>query len=376
MKFMKKSSVNVGLLAISIFVSLVLLELLTGYIYERLPERFNNGKRLVEIYIGNNSSILGSIEQHPYLLYQNTRNYHADGFKQNNSYGYRGKEFDLEKMDTSIRILALGGSTTYMYPYIKNPNNTWVSQLEAILKEKISPNIETINAGLSSATTAELLSSYVFRHKYLKPDILIIHTGGNDVVPLLFENYNPEYTHYRAAGSGHKPRRFESKLLSKSNLFKLFYSIWLNWNHSVYQEQPYALSLIDRENALDMVKKNNSSGFRRNLDTLIKIAKSDNVKVVLFAFLQAREENLTRNRKDIKGLEKAAIEGLDKHYRIMKDLADKYDIPLIIPAQSLFDDSWFIDNCHLNEQGEYMKATILSNHFINSKKIYFADVGK
>lgn len=376
MKLVSSTTANIGLVAASILVSLMLVELIAGYIYDNLPARYDNGKRLVEIYIGKSPSIQGTIEPHPYLLYQNTPNYYADGFKQHNSLGYRSKEFDLKKKDSKIRILALGGSTTYMYPFVKNPNNTWVSQLEVMLKNKITQNIEIINGGLPYATTAELLSSYVFRHKYLKPDILIIHTGGNDVAPLLFEKYDPEYMHFRSAGSSSKPRKFESKILSTSNFFKLFYAIWLKKEESVYHSQPYSFKLVDRKKAIGMVENNESKGFRRNLDTLIKLAIEENVKVVLFAFLQAREKYLSKNRKDIEGLEKAFVLALNKHYRIMEELSEKYAIPFLKPNRSLFEDSWFIDNCHLNEKGEYMKANILYNYFVEKKDKYFAGIGK
>jgi len=376
MKFKDKGIAKIGLFVISTLLFLGLLELMAGYAFEHLPAKYSNGKRLVSFFIGETPKTPGAIESHPYLLYQNTSNYYADGILQHNSFRYRGKEFDFKKADSSIRILALGGSTTYSYPYVKNPVDTWVSQLEIMLKEKINVDIETINGGLPNATTAELLSSYIFRHKYLKPDILIIHTGGNDVIPLLFADYNQEYSHYRGSGTGLNPRKFEFEILSASNFLKLFYALWLNSSHSIYQAKPYSLDKIDRESVLAMVKQNNSDGFRRNLDTLIKIAESDNTKVVLFPFLQARQEMLTNRREDLKGLEKALVAGLDKHYTIMKELSEKYDIPFIIPKQSLFKDAWFIDNCHLNELGEKMKANILFEHFSNSKDRYFLDANK
>lgn len=371
---MKKGIAKILLVTISVLVSIAVLELLSGYLFENLPNRFSNGKRLVEIYVKKPTSIPSSIEPHPYLLYQNTPNFRADGYLQHNSLGYRNKEFVPETFKSSVRILAVGGSTTHMYPYVKNPDDTWVSQLEVMLKEKINPKTVTINAGLPYATTAELLSSYVFRHKYLKPDILIIHTGGNDIAPLLFDNYNPEYTHFRAQGSGRNPRRFEPTLLSVSNFFKVIYAIWLTTNESVYQSQPFSFSLVDRHRALDMVTKNDSEGFRRNLDTLIKVAQDDGVKVVLFGFLQAREEFLSRNREDLKGIEKAFVVALEKHYNIMRDLSNKYNIPFITPDQSLFEDSWFLDNCHLNEQGEKTKAKILFDYFSREKEGYFKEI--
>lgn len=47
----------------------------------------------------------------------------------------------------------------------------------------------------------EVLGGYVFRHRYLKPDIVIVHEGGNDVMAMLFDHYNPAYTHLRAHGT-------------------------------------------------------------------------------------------------------------------------------------------------------------------------------
>jgi lysophospholipase L1-like esterase len=367
---MRKKMVNIGLLFISILFSLTLLEFLSTYLYDNLPSGFNNGKRIVNIYMGKSENVSPQIEPHPYLLYQNTKNYYSKGFLQHNSYRYRNKEFTLDKKRGG-RILALGGSTTHMFPYIENPEDTWVSKLESLLKKSINKNIQIINAGLGYATSAELLSAYVFRHQYLHPDIIIIHTGGNDIAPLLFENYNPEYTHFRAQGNGLIPRKFESDILQQSGMIRLLYAIWLNSLHTVYQSQPYGFSSINREKALDRIKSNKSLGFQRNLDTLIRLAKNDGVKIVLFGFLQARESFISKKRTDLKGLEQALIIGLEKHNKIMRNLSEKYNISFIEPDQALFDDTWFKDNCHLNEKGESMKAKILYRYFMNHKDNFF-----
>lgn len=357
---------NSKLLLISILVCVLLLEVFSAIIFNSLPEYFNNGKRIVEIYLGNEPEIKSKIEPHPYLLYQTTKYFSGKGFSQHNSLRYRNEEFDFEKDSSVTRILALGGSTTYMFPYVPNPKDTWVSQLESRLNEPKKGKFQVINAGLSYATTAELLASYVFRHQFLKPDILIIHTGGNDITPLFYENYNSEYTHFRASGSGLKPRKFENFILKISATIRLFYTIWLNTQETVYQSQPYTLDLVDREKALERVKQNESLGFRRNLETLVKMAKNDGVKVLLFGFLQAREENLATNKPVLKGLEKVYSIGLKKHYKIMKEISQKYEVPFVIPKQDLFEDSWFLDNCHLNEKGEKVKAEILFEYFTES----------
>lgn len=91
--------------------------------------------------------------------------------------------------------------------------------------------------------------------------------------------------------------------------------------------------------------------------------------MILFGFLQARKQYLSRNRPDLKGLEEAWIIEVEKHNKIMKRLSKKYNVAFIRPDQSLFNDAWFFDNCHFNEQGEAVKAAICINTCWNTKTI-------
>src|SRR5690606_14357674 len=76
------------------------------------------------------------------------------------------------------------------------PADTWVARLEAKLQAQTGRSVQVINAGLNYGTSVEALAGYVFRHRFLKPDLVIYHGGGNDVMPLFFDGYNPEYTHF------------------------------------------------------------------------------------------------------------------------------------------------------------------------------------
>ncbi|MEP7153957.1 MAG: GDSL-type esterase/lipase family protein [Nitrospira sp.] len=353
----------------SIGVSVALLEVAAGYLYDRAA--LANGKRTIDLYLDRptefRSSVKGadnaSITPHPYLLYTHTPNLTADGYRQTNSLGYRNEEFAVEKPSNTIRILVLGGSTTFMWPFIKNPADTWVARLEAKLQAISSQRVQVINAGINYGTSAEALAGYVFRHRFLQPDIVIYHGGGNDVLPLFFENYNPEYTHFRSHGGGTVPRPGEKKLLAGSNIGKYLYARWLEPVGSIFVTKPFWE--VDPQVALDRVKRQAPEGFERNIDYLVTLSKSSGADVVLFGFLQARKPYLSKNAGAFKGFEEALVVGLEKNYDVLQKVAHRHAVPFIIPNQDRFQDAWFQDNCHLTPDGEEVKAQIMFEELRN-----------
>ena len=130
-----------------------------------------------------NSAIKATIIPNPYSLYWNNPEYtDTDYGKIYNSLGYRSIE-ESEINVNSKRIFALGGSTTNVYPYVKDNSKIWTYLVETTLNENKPFNYHVINAGLPYGTTAELLSHYIFKGKYTNPDYVIYHGGGNDMMP-------------------------------------------------------------------------------------------------------------------------------------------------------------------------------------------------
>jgi hypothetical protein len=177
-------------------------------------ERLQNGRTIVERMAEGRTEVAAQIISHPYVLYANAPGFHDAGFRQINALGYRGPDVTIEKPPGLVRILALGGSTTLSYPFVKDPARTWVATLEDRLNQAAGARrFQVINAGLPYATSAELLAGYVFRHRFLQPDLVVIHEGGNDAVALMYPGYHPEYTHLRAAANTARPRPGERLLL-------------------------------------------------------------------------------------------------------------------------------------------------------------------
>ena len=346
----------------SVSCSIIVLEWVTGYLYERTP--FSNGKRIIDLYLGQQPTVRSdvngesaSLASHPYLLYTHLPNLTTDGYQQTNSLGYRNREFTVAKPPDTIRILVLGGSTTFMWPFVKNPADTWVACLEAKLKTISKKTVQVVNAGLNYGTSAEALAGYVFRHRFLQPDIVIYHGGGNDVLPLFFGNYTPEYTHFRRYGAGEIPRPGEKFLLRHSSTAKYVYSRWLEPIGAVVVTEPFWE--VDPKTALERVRMQAPEGFRRNLDMLVSSSQQAGSAVVLFGFLQARRQNLSKNAGAFKGFEEALILGLEKNYDVMREIAARYRVLFVIPPQDRFEDEWFQDNCHLSPAGEEVKAQIM-----------------
>jgi lysophospholipase L1-like esterase len=295
-----------------------------------------------------------TILPNPYSLYWNNPNFFDLYGKQYDDLGYRSHNYVPEEND--IKILALGGSTTNAYPYVKDRTKIWTSRLEEMIRSYTGRSAHVFNAGIPNGTSAELMAHYLLLGRYLKPDIVIFHEGTNDIGPLMYPGYKTDYSHVRRA-TPLQVRPFEKVILTNSYFFRLLYMVWLRNVGPIYQAEPFPLRLLPRQDVTKMVENNPSDAFRQNVRTIVSEARSDKSKVLLVSFLQARELNLSKNRPDLVGLEKALVIGVEKHNRIMAEISTEFGQHFLKLDSTRFKDDWFLDNCHLNEEGEAEKAS-------------------
>ncbi|OSI28355.1 SGNH/GDSL hydrolase family protein [Bradyrhizobium canariense] len=350
--------------AVSITLGAVMLNYGAKVIYssDNFQKTHQNGIRAVQYVVGQRPDIYGDDSQiipHPYLLYTNRPGFSGKGFVQHDEGGYRVVPQPNQAVHlTPKKILILGGSTTYSYPYVADPAHSWPGVLQSLL----GPGYQIINAGLSSATSAELLADYIFRHRYLKPDIVVFHEGGNDVLAMMFANYNPEYSHLRAPGTRPIAGTIDKHILARGGWpARLLYAH--NWNEltSVFSPMPYDLSGISPADALTRATNAPTTGFERNLDLLVRTIREDGATPVLFGFVQAREQFISRNRPDLLGREHAWIVGVGRNLAIMERIAKDQRLIYLDPKDFAASDDWFLDNCHLNEAGEAAKAKFVAS---------------
>lgn len=319
-----------------------------------LSSSHHGGVFQVKRIIGDTSiDKLQTIVSNPYSLYWNNPDYQDEFGYQFDRNGYRLNDYTPAKEE--IRVLVLGGSTTNAYPYVKNRNKIWTSQLQGFLSHWLKKPVHVFNAGLPYGTSAELLVHFLLKGRYLKPHIVIFHEGGNDVAPLLFPGYKTDYSHFRASTTAGYKRLGERTLLKHSYLARVVYSIWMS-ETGIYQHQPYSFSQVSRSEALKMVETNDSPAFKSNVEVITREAASLGALVLLVGFLQADKNIIGRNRPDLLGLEEALIAGVEKHDNIMKAIADNLGEHFFKLDRIRFKQNWFLDNCHLNEEGEEEKA--------------------
>jgi lysophospholipase L1-like esterase len=361
---------------IYILVLLVIFDFVVGFLYNRIAPPL--GQRNIMILLGKVDKETALNERpHPYLLWENTPDYISpEGIKQTNNLGYRNsKDFDLTKDPKVFRILALGGSTTYGY-LLDGPNDAWPAQLEGILNDALSENsnierIEVINGGLNYATSAELLLHYLFRDRYLDPDIVVIHTGGNDAKIQLFHDYNPDYTDFRPGWTAniHKLRKGEGFFIRHSNIVKLLYAIWLN--------DSVALPYIDKQaKSFDLkpayyvenAKKNEPVGFERNLRLLVRNVIDDGAEPILFPFVITSDEQFNTLSAEsaarvafTRKIRAGYLIALAKNDEVMRSLSLEYQVPFIVLSPEEIPTEYFLDDAHLSREGERIKASFVAN---------------
>ena len=337
-------------------------DLLFGwFVLPSLEKRLFNGAHIVNSWLDPDQALTTNVQPHPYMLYTITPSWQK-GENVHNTQGYRGEKEILPKQDGVVRIVTLGGSTTYGWG-VENPAHAWPAVLEGVLNDSQSKKVEVINAGIPYGTSAEMLGQYMFRTQWLRPDILILHTGGNDGMPLMFPNYHPEYTHVRAHGSKPTPRPLE-RWVVKSHIVRAFYMVWLHrMANTIYQSEPGAgMGSLDATVSLERAKNTEPVGFYRNIETMIRMAKSQGTQVLLVPFID--NPLFTNVPPPIAHLEEVINEVIDKNKNVLTKLSQEHQLDIVYLHDTKFE-GMFTDNCHLDEQGQALKAKQIAPAVLN-----------
>lgn len=113
--------------------------------------------------------------------YALVRDYDYFGWVHINSDGFRGEEIDPVKADNTVRILAVGGSTTFD-SYATGDDRTWPARLEYWLNQgNPARPIQVINAGVPGYTVLDNVVRLQTSLYTWNADLIIVYHGHNDL---------------------------------------------------------------------------------------------------------------------------------------------------------------------------------------------------
>ena len=272
-----------------------------------------------------------------------------------NSTGFRDDEFTVERPEGTLRIACLGGSTTYGHA-VKHNAQTYPSQLESVLEQRLELDVDVQNWGIPSWTTAETLTNYFLNVQDFRPDVVILHHAMNDVEPRVRSDFRSDYSHYR---TGHQS-------------VKKQYSLPLRWAvHSSDLVAYGALRLLQRQTQHGINTRVAEESewreldpatewpFRRNVITLCDHVRAQGGIPVLMTMAM---------RKDISGwVNKAA--GCKVHNQTLRTLAAEHGYGLIDlerdwAADRTQFDPRFIDPVHVDARGCRLKAQWIADRLL------------
>ena len=214
-------------------------------------------------------------EEHPELvgsLIKNATHTRGNLTYSHNSLGYRSNEFTVEKPKEKIRIVTLGGSTTYGVGV--NNDETWPSHLA----KELGANYEVINMGVPGYSSREnLLQSEMYLSE-LQPDLAIYYIGLNDLRNINIENLADDYSDF------HQPSLYGAFGLCKNENIPALASLKL----MVLFGQKLNLIETCPNQEVDVKTRGHQgvderalSIYKSNLERIISLCKSNGIEVML-----------------------------------------------------------------------------------------------
>jgi hypothetical protein len=286
-----------------------------------------------------------------------------------NSMGFTGDVIGLEKEPDKIRVLTLGGSAMFN------------RQMTRLLKEsldKISERpMEVVGAALRTHTSMASLIKYRALAKY-EFDYVLIYHGIND----LFVNH-VYVDHFRSDYSHMIPWYKKNLLLDNSLIMRSFYNKYI-WARRVFGMEKiwYIYPEEHMENAMDFVSERL---FKRNITELIKEIKKNGAVPVLMTFAWNKPDHYNqtlfesgqvgykptqygRYPIELWGSIGFVKEGLQRHNRVIRDIAIQHGVYLIDQEDLMSKDlRWFEDVCHFSPEGTAEFIRNIRNYFTENK---------
>jgi lysophospholipase L1-like esterase len=268
--------------------------------------------------------------------------------------------YAIPKPPHVFRILCLGGSTTAG----EIGAETYPAILEELLSARYQGNtIEVINGGHFLYSSQHSIIEYLFTMKDLKPDVIIFFEAVNDFItsftspPFSSAPFRKDYGHFVGwLANLRYPRSFEQFLAQ---------FLYMDLRNPAPKPAPFS-------------DFKSLPSFERNIETLIRIAKADDIVLILANQPHCFSKN---NDSDINFLgfpkpflinageyadEKSWHDAMSTYNKSMHDTAEKFSIPFVNQEEAFRGKkNFFKDSVHTTSEGNRLRAQLFFDTIVD-----------
>ena len=288
-----------------------------------------------------------------------------------NNLGFRGnRNTEITKPPNSIRIVAMGGSSTFCHNTGDEKN--WTSLLERKLRNKYGSQIEIINAGAPGFSIFESKINYFYQIRELNPDVVIVNHTWNDM-KFFHSIERGEYPRRNIRWSLWGDIRDFSKNFQLAWRVRHFLSknIWPQHRENVYGESSDKNILIslggpahqwEKKNYEDLAVLLQKDGVLPVFSSQAGLLSADNwKKPEIRAIVYTHYVNLSFQE---------TLKQWFATSRIIKDVSQEYDILFVDVYRSVPHKRRFLlDHVHLTEPGNARVAEAFFKKMIRDPKV-------
>ena len=243
--------------------------------------------------------------------------------------GLRLVESTAPKPADVFRIFCLGGSTTFRgYP----------STLQETLEEEFAAHglrLEVVDAADVSWTSAESLINFAIRCLPYEPDAVIVYHAVNDCWPAFGMTWRPDYTHWRKRLVPHHTQWWDHlpQLFDHSAAFVQLRS----WFEIPARYETWKYAMMRYVPDFDNDPYHGLDPFRRNISSLLAIARANNIPVLL----STQVYNVEEPRKRL-------VEAVRQANDITRALTKQHPEVVLVDAANAIEGSndLLVDICH------------------------------
>jgi lysophospholipase L1-like esterase len=289
-----------------------------------------------------------------------------------NSLGFRGEDFETGKPGSWMRILCLGGSTTFD-PRVTRDDKTWPSQLQGLLRARHGvPRAEVVNGAVSGYSLARTIVDFSLRSLDVQPDWVVCAPGVDDIA--LPPGVGASFGAVDPSGISPSDAPWWRRILACSALYREMDERLLQSRRRRFGNNlgaPIARSDVLDPDAL--------AAFDRNLQTLVGICRAHGIRLALvtartaYAPMQPVDEQYRLARDDLMAHPHLSLHGLYLAYheinQRIRRIAGSYDLILIDQAQELpAGEMHFKDSIHFNDAGSAALAYLAADRLAPALK--------